>query len=148
MNQSLRIARIFGIPVQVHWSFGLLLAWVAYMGYEQGWTLRETLFMGGFVLVLFICVILHEFGHALTARRYGVGTRDITISPIGGIARLDRMPEKPYQEFMVAIAGPLVNVAISGILSVVYLVWSGAGSQALQHSLYGIILRDSNFLPG
>ena len=148
MNQSLRIAKIFGIPVQVHWSFGLLIAWIGYLGYEQGWTLRETLFMGGFVLILFVCVILHEFGHALTARRYGVGTRDITISPIGGIARLDRMPEKPFQELMVAIAGPLVNVAISGILSVVYLAWSGAGSQALQHSLYGVILRDSNFLPG
>jgi len=148
MNQSLRIAKIFGIPVQVHWSFGLLIAWIGYLGYEQGWSLRETLFMGGFVLVLFVCVILHEFGHALTARRYGVGTRDITISPIGGIARLDRMPEKPFQEFMVAIAGPLVNVAISGVLSVVYLAWSGVGSQSLQHSLYGVILRDSNFLPG
>jgi Zn-dependent protease len=147
MNASLRIAKIFGIPVQVHWSFALLLVWILYTGYKEGMGLTDTFYLGLFVLALFGCVILHEFGHALTARQYGVGTRDITISPIGGIARLDRMPEKPYQEFMVAIAGPLVNVAIAVALSGFYVVKSGAGQEEIQNLIYGVLIRDSNFFP-
>lgn len=147
MNASLRIAKIFGIPVLVHWSFGLLLVWILYTGYSQGLDLRDTAYLGLFVMALFVCVILHEFGHALTARRYGVGTRDITISPIGGIARLDRMPENPFQEFMVAVAGPLVNVAIATVLSGVYVVSAGADGEDLQNLLYGVFVRDSSFFP-
>lgn len=115
MRGSFKIARLFGIPVFIHWSFWLLFLFVAYVGK----TLPSIAFNSVYVLALFVCVVLHEFGHALSARFYGVSTRDITILPIGGVARLDKMPEKPFQEFIVAIAGPAVNLGIVVVLSVV-----------------------------
>ncbi len=147
MNASLRIAKIFGIPVRIHWTFALLLLWIFYSGFAQGLKPLQTAYLAGFTLLLFVCVILHEFGHALTARRFGVGTRDITISPIGGIARLDAMPEKPYQEFLVAIAGPLVNVAIALVLSGYYTIVNGMEGGNLLRALYGFFARDTDFLP-
>jgi Zn-dependent protease len=119
MRGSLQIARLFGIPVNVHWSFSLLFLFVAYIGYdnESGW--KGIAFTVVLILALFFCVVLHEFGHALSARHYGVGTKDITILPIGGVARLDRLPEKPFQEFVVAVMGPMVNVVICAILALV-----------------------------
>lgn len=119
MTGAFRVARIFNIPVRVHWSFFVLvLGYVFYAGYDTDWDTTAMLWSGIFVLVLFILVVLHEFGHALTARRYGVSTRDIILLPIGGVARLDHLPEKPAHEFWVAIAGPLVNIAIAALLSV------------------------------
>lgn len=119
MTGAFRVARIFNIPVRVHWSFFVLvLGYVFYAGYDTDWDKTAMLWSGIFVLVLFILVVLHEFGHALTARRYGVSTRDIILLPIGGVARLDHLPEKPAHEFWVAIAGPLVNIAIAALLSV------------------------------
>ncbi|AEE49965.1 site-2 protease family protein [Haliscomenobacter hydrossis] len=118
MTGAFRIARVFGIPVRVHWSFFVLvLGYVLYAGYDTDWDKMAMLWSGIFVLVLFFLVVLHEFGHALTARRYGVTTRDIILLPIGGVARLDHLPEKPAHEFWVAIAGPLVNVAIAALFS-------------------------------
>jgi Zn-dependent protease len=115
MRGSFKIANLFGIPVFVHWSFWLLFLFVAYIGK----TLPSIAFHSVYVLALFVCVVLHEFGHALSARFYGVSTKDITILPIGGVARLDKMPEKPFQEFVVAIAGPAVNVVIALFLGLV-----------------------------
>lgn len=117
MTGAFRIARVFNIPVRVHWSFFVLvLGYVFYAGYDTDWDKTAMLWSAIFVLVLFFLVVLHEFGHALTARRYGVNTRDIILLPIGGVARLDHLPEKPAHEFWVAIAGPLVNVAIAALL--------------------------------
>jgi Zn-dependent protease/CBS domain-containing protein len=115
MRWSVKIAKIAGIEVRIHLTFLLLLAWIAISYYRSGG--RDAAIEGvGFVLAVFGCVLLHEFGHALAAKLYGIETPDITLLPIGGVARLQRMPEKPSQELVVAIAGPLVNVVIAGIL--------------------------------
>ncbi len=116
MKGAVKILTAFNIPVFIHWSFGLILAYVLFVSNEQGLSSSEALWALITVLGLFFCVTLHEFGHALAARRYGVGTKDIALYPIGGIARLERLPKKPIQEFVVAIAGPLVNFAIALIL--------------------------------
>ena len=111
MGSSLKVASVFGIEVRIHLSFLLLLAffWV------QSGTFESVLF----ILILFVCVVLHEFGHAFAARAFGIRTRDITLYAIGGVARLNRIPDKPWQELIVAIAGPLVNVVIAAALSFV-----------------------------
>jgi Zn-dependent protease len=122
IHGSLRLATVFNIPVRVHWSFGLLALFVIYVGRRGDGSWLNVLFFGFFVLALFFCVLLHEFGHALSARYFGVSTRDITLLPIGGMARLDKLPENPIHEFVVAIAGPAVNLVIYLLLSVV-LYW-------------------------
>lgn len=116
---SIRIFTFLGIPVRIHWSFGLLLVWIWYIGQRTGMEWPAMGVLALLVFSLFICVILHEFGHAIMARRYGVITRDIILSPIGGMARLNRIPEKPSQELAVALAGPMVNVVIATILGLV-----------------------------
>ena len=116
MRGSLKIFTWFGIPVYVHWSFGLIFLYILWKANEQSFSTHETLWLTGLYMALFGCVLLHEYGHALTARRYGIRTRDIVLLPIGGMARLERMPEKPGQELVVDIAGPLVNVVIAILL--------------------------------
>ena len=116
MRGSLKLFTWFGIPVYVHWSFALIFLYAFWIGYENGWGPFGTLWVLVFLIPLFGFVLLHEYGHSLTARRYGVNTRDIILTPIGGIARLERMPEKPVQEFLVAIAGPMVNVVLAALL--------------------------------
>lgn len=113
---SWTIARINGIDVRMHWTFLLLLVWIGF-GYFAAGAGAVGIAIGiGFILALFACVVLHEFGHAIMAQYYGIPTRDITLLPIGGVARLERMPREPRQELAVAIAGPLVNVAIAAVL--------------------------------
>lgn len=110
---SLHLGRLWGIPVKIHWTFGYIILWILYSSFSEGVGLNGALWFGVFVMTLFVCVILHEYGHALTARKFGIHTQDIILTPLGGIARLDKMPDKPWQELLVAIAGPLVNVLIA-----------------------------------
>src|SRR5919202_3737857 len=118
MNWSWPIGRIAGIQLSIHATFLILLAWVAIESYRAGGDARAAALGVGFILAIFASVILHELGHALAARRYGVPTRDITLLPIGGVARLERMPEEPKQELVIALAGPAVT---AGIVAVLYL---------------------------
>lgn len=117
MKWSIRIGTFFGIPVYMHLTFLLLLAWFGYAHYARDGSIRAAAAGVGFVIAVFACVVLHEFGHALTARRFGIRTRDITMLPIGGLARLERMPDEPRHELWVAVAGPAVNVVIAVLLA-------------------------------
>ena len=146
MKGSIQIAKLFGIPVQLHWSFGFIFFWIFYLGQSGGLDWKATLWMGLLFLALFVCVVLHEFGHALTARHYGVKTHDIILSPIGGIARLDRLPDKPIHEFFVAIAGPLVNVAIALVLAPYLFLMTNKGIN-IEGDQLTLFSRPNNFLP-
>ena len=118
MGWSLNLGTIAGTTIRVHFTFLLLLVWIWLMHYQIGGVPAA---WGGvaFIVAVFACVVLHEFGHIAAARYFGIGTPDITLLPIGGVARLERMPEEPGQEFVIAIAGPLVNVAIALLIFVV-----------------------------
>jgi Zn-dependent protease len=116
MRWSLKIGRIAGIDVYMHLTFLLLLAWIGVTYYLPRQSLDDALWGVVFILTVFAVVVLHELGHALAARYYGVETRDITLLPIGGVARLARIPEEPVQELVIAVAGPLVNVVIAAAL--------------------------------
>lgn len=116
MKWSFRFARIAGIDIAVHATFALLLGWVALTVWRTTQSADAVLQGLFFVLTLFACVVLHELGHALTARHFGIATRSITLLPIGGVAAMEKMPEDPKQEMLVAIAGPLVNVVIAAAL--------------------------------
>jgi len=115
MTWSFSLGRLFGSELRVHLTFFLLLVWIGVAAYSEG-GLPAAIENVGFVVALFACVVAHEFGHALAARRYGIRTPNITLLPIGGLARLERMPENPRQEIVVALAGPAVNIVIWAVL--------------------------------
>lgn len=116
MRRSLKVGTFAGIDVRIHWTFWLLIIWIVLRDIYLGNSLDSTLWSVLFIGLLFLCVVLHEYGHALTARRFGVNTDQITLLPIGGVASLERIPEDPRQELLVAVAGPLVNVVIAFLL--------------------------------
>ena len=125
MKWQWKLGTFAGIDVFVHATFLLIVGWYGWTYWLETRTLTGALEGVAFILLLFLAVTLHEYGHALTARKYNIRTRDITLYPIGGVARLERMPEKPIQELWVALAGPAVNVIIAAALFV-YLVLTNA----------------------
>tara|TARA_R110002096_G_scaffold200639_1_gene384607 strand:+ start:18071 stop:18880 length:810 start_codon:yes stop_codon:yes gene_type:complete len=117
----MKLGNPFGIGVFVHWTFGLLLAWIGLSSLFQN-GIVGAVFSILLIAALFGCVVLHELGHSLAARYFGIGTKDITLYPIGGVAKLERMPRDPAQELVIALAGPAVNVVIALLLVPVVLL--------------------------
>jgi Zn-dependent protease len=157
MKWQWKLGTFAGIDVYIHATFMLLIAWVGYSHWLENQNWGEVFSGIGFILALFLCVILHEYGHALTARKYGIKTRDITIYPIGGVARLERMPDKPIQELWVALMGPAVNVVIAaGLFAYLFLTSNlvpfteltvASGSFVERIMLVNIILVLFNLIP-
>lgn len=116
MRWSWKIGRLAGINIYMHATFLLLIAFILFVNYSDGRNFDASLAGVLFVLIIFACIVMHEMGHALMARKFGVRTRDIILLPIGGVARLEGMPKKPSEELLVAVAGPLVNVVIASTL--------------------------------
>lgn len=129
---SLNLGKPFGIKVSVHWTFSLLIAWVVIISVSRGLDLTQILWYIAFVLALFVCVVLHELGHSLTAMHFGGEVSSITLLPIGGMANMSKMPEKPKEEFLVSAAGPMVNVVIAGLLWIYISVISPMDFEAME----------------
>jgi Zn-dependent protease len=149
MLRSWKIGRAFGIPLYVHPSFLLLPALILWLHWKNGWA--EVLFMTISALTVFFCVLLHELGHALMARRFAIPTRDITLYPIGGVARLERMTDKPAEELLIAVAGPAVNVVIAVVLLPVLAVLFAAclpASFQNSHQAAHLLLTPASALAG
>jgi Zn-dependent protease len=123
MRGSLNLGKIFGIRVLVHFTFVLIFVYVGYYNFQMYHSIPKLLYMFLVILLVFACVLMHEFGHALAARRIGINTRQILILPIGGMAQIDTLPEKPKDELFVTICGPLVNLGIVLVLLPIALIW-------------------------
>ncbi len=132
LGPSLSLGRLAGIPLRIHWSFSLLLVWVILMTSALGGDVSAILFGVVFFLSIFGCVVLHELGHCLAARRYGIETRHITLSPLGGVAALTSSPARWSAEFWIAVAGPAVNLVICLLLIPVLLATGATGRDFLQ----------------
>ena len=165
MFRSFKIGRFFGIPLYVHPTFFLLPAWMLFANHVA--SAGMALFLMLYVVALFSCIVLHELGHALMARFFGIGTESITLYPIGGVARLHRMGDRPHEEICIALAGPAVNLVIAGLLTpfvLLTLALGGSHGQALSFSAMGptamvgqfvsllwaanLVLLGFNLLPG
>jgi Zn-dependent protease/CBS domain-containing protein len=122
MGGAFKLGRVAGIDLKVHWTFLLLLAYFAFAGYQGSGSVTNALVTALVIVALFVCVVLHEYGHSLVAQRLGIEIQDITVLPIGGVARLKSLPEKPWDEVKIAIAGPLVNVVLAPIFFAIALL--------------------------
>lgn len=118
LKWSLSLGKIAGIRISIHWTFLILMGWIFIMQFQSGHDVRQSILAVILILALFGCVTLHELGHALAAKRFHIMTKSITLLPIGGVAQMEKLPEKPSQELLVALAGPFVNVVIAVILYV------------------------------
>jgi len=159
MSGSFKLGRVAGIGIFIHWTFSFLILYIIYINYRDGQNLEQTIWSVLFVLGIFVTVILHELGHSFAAMHYKIKTKDITILPIGGLARLERMPEKPKEELVVAIAGPLVNIALA-ILTALFITFPNedkltenliegihAGNFFLNFFIVNIVLAVFNLIP-
>ena len=149
MSWSVNIGSIAGTSIRIHFTFLLFLVWIFVASWAEGGTTAAWHGLA-FMLLLFACVLAHEFGHIFTARAFGVPTPDVTLLPIGGVARLARIPDEPMQEFLIAIAGPLVNVAIAIVLIAIagpkFDVQHLAGAQITKGSLINGLAEVNLFL--
>ena len=142
MKWSWRIGRLLGIDVYMHATFLILLVWLGVSYYLPRHLMADVINGLTLIVALFGIVILHEMGHALTARRFGIRTRDITLLPVGGVARLERMPEDPKQELLVALAGPAVDVVLAGLLLLAVLLTRTALAVPDSHMAGGNLLSN------
>ena len=146
MKGFLKLGKVAGVDIQVHWTFALLLIWAGYVEFQDSGDLQRVLINQGFILVLMACVVLHELGHAFAAKQFNIKTQKIILLPIGGVATLEKMPEKPGQELLVALAGPAVNLIIAMVLALLVPVKSYFNFEAIfiEEMLYAPTLQ--NFL--
>jgi Zn-dependent protease len=133
MLRSWKLGRVFGIDIYIHWSFVILFLLLLWQAHPHG--VLPTVFTLLLVPALLLFVLMHEYGHALTARMFAIGTRDITLYPLGGVARLERMSEVPIEEIVISLAGPAVNVALSVVLGlIVFATGADISVTVLQHA--------------
>jgi Zn-dependent protease len=149
--RSWTLGKISGITIRIHWTFLLLPLYLYFSSILAGSGMTAAMVTVVFVLAIFGCVLLHELGHALAARQFGIPTRDITLLPIGGVAALERMPRNPWQELWIAVAGPLVNVVIaSGLFLGLWLSTVGSGGLGTffwQLAIANVVLVVFNLIP-
>ncbi|GJM29626.1 MAG: protease [Cyclobacteriaceae bacterium] len=131
MKGSLKLGKIAGIGVFVHWTFSILIAFIIFSNYRAEHSIEQILWSLTFILSIFFTVFLHELGHALAAKRYNIKTKDITLLPIGGLARLESIPEKPKEELVVALAGPAVNIGLA-VITVLFIALPDPESLTVQ----------------
>jgi Zn-dependent protease len=118
MNGSWHFGKLAGIDIRIHWTFLLLPLWIYASSLVAGSGILSATISVLFVVTIFCCIVMHELGHSLMARQFGIATQDITLLPIGGVASLQRIPRSPWQELAIAIAGPAVNVVIAALIFV------------------------------
>ncbi len=140
LGWSINLFKVFGIQLAVHGSFLLLLVYYGHDGWVDG-GVRGMLWSVGLIVLFFVCVILHELGHSLTARRYGVRTSRILLLPIGGMAELEQIPRQPSAELLITAAGPAVNFALVALL--LPFAWQGyfSAEEIAYYSVAGLVIQ-------